>query len=78
MPVMAYREPPGIDNRWFSLRAGQTYLGPKLKKVVSRCLVRHILAQRLKQLTAMGMCLMNGYEIFKVQTHSPVVQTRNG
>ncbi|MDE7220018.1 MAG: hypothetical protein K2O45_10430, partial [Oscillospiraceae bacterium] len=35
------------------------------------CFVRHILAQRLKQLAAMGMCLMNGYEVFKDQTHSP-------
>ena len=34
-------------------------------------LVRHILAQRVKQLAAMGMCLINGYEIFKDQTHSP-------
>ena len=71
LPVVAYREPPGIDSRWFSLRAGQADLGPKAEKVASGCSVRHILAQRVKQLAAMGMCLMNGYEVFKDQTHSP-------
>ena len=73
MPVMAYREPPGIDSRWFSLRAGQVDFRPKSIKggLPVLCLVRHILAQRLKQLAAMGMCLINGYEVFKDQTHSP-------
>ena len=73
MPVMAYRGPPGIDSRWFSLRAGQNRLWAKIDKgwPPVLCFVWHILAQRLKQLAAMGMCLMNGYEVFKDQTHSP-------
>jgi hypothetical protein len=33
--------------------------------------VRHILARRQKWLAAIGMCLMNGYEVVKGQTHSP-------
>lgn len=45
-------------------------------KVMSCCfLPRHISAQFLKRLMlitiAMGMCLTNGYAVFKVQTHSP-------
>ena len=66
---------PVFYSRWFSLHAGQQTVDEN-DVVASRCPVRHILAQRLKQLAAMGKCLMNGYEVFKGQTHSPH-KTRN-
>jgi hypothetical protein len=68
---MAYREPPGIDRRWFSLRAGQNRHRTAIHKVAfSQSYPTHPGAA-VKQLTTMGMCLMNGYEVFKVQTHPP-------
>ena len=68
---MAYREPPGIDRRWGSLRAGQNKPRTTIHEVVfSRYCPTHPGAA-VTQLTAMGMCLMNGYEVFKVQTHPP-------
>ena len=50
-------------------------------KVMSCCFPpRHISAQFLKRLMlitiAMGMCLTNGYAVFKVQTHSPKQRNR--
>ena len=71
MPVMAYREPPGIDRRWGSLRAEQNRPRTAIHKVAfSQSYPAHPGAAA-KQLTTMGMCLMNGYEVFKVQTHPP-------
>ena len=71
MPVMAYLEPTGIDRRWFSLRAGQNRHRTAIHKVAfSQSYPAHPGAAA-KRLTAMGMCLMNGYEVFKVQTHLP-------
>ena len=65
-----YREPPGIS--WpLVLAPCRTADRGRIDDVASRCLVRHILARRQKWLTAIGMCLMNGYEVVKGQTHSP-------
>ena len=68
---MAYREPPGIDRRWGSLRAGRNRPRTTIHKVAfSQSYPAHPGAAA-KQLTTMGMCLMNGYEVFKVQTYPP-------
>ena len=68
---MACWEPPGIDRRWGSLRAGRNRPRTTIHKVAfSQSYPVHPGAAA-KQLTAMGMCLMNGYEVFKVQSNPP-------
>lgn len=67
---------PGSHRICFSLRAGAESNTDRKRKVMSCCFpLRHIPAQFLKRLMlitiAMGMCLTNGYAVFKVQTHSP-------
>jgi hypothetical protein len=72
-----YREQPGIYSRRFLAHHtvhGLTSNNHKSVDLVS-VLLREIVAQPLTWLplttAAMGMCLMNGYEVFKGQTHSP-------
>lgn len=69
-----YWEPPSSHSSLFLAPCRNRKQNRPKKKVKSHSFVmRHILAQLLKWLMlitiTIGMCLMNGYSDFKVQTH---------
>ena len=71
LPDLAYREPPGIDHRWYSLRARQNRPRTTIHEVAFSQYCPTHPGAAVTQLTAMGMCLMNGYEVYKEQIHPP-------
>ena len=67
----------------FSLPAGETNQRPVISfSVVSRCFLpadrRAAAAWALAFAKAAGMCLMNGYAVFKVPAHSPFNKEETG